>query len=75
MIISIVVILIGLGWLLYESDFLRVNLMPVAATIPEPKPILPVATGWESTFIESDLDVVIPADAVSINTMEAKIAS
>lgn len=75
MIISIVIILIGLGWLLYESDFLRINLMPVAATIPEPEPILPVATGWESTFIESDLNVEFPAEAVSINTMEAKIES
>jgi hypothetical protein len=73
MIISIVIILIGLGWLLYETDFLRVNLMPV--TTPEPEPILPVATGWESTFIESDLNVEFPAEAVSINTMEAKIES
>ena len=78
MIISIIVILIGLGWLLYESDFLKVNLMPVAATIPEPEPILPVTTepdNWSSTFIESDLNVVIPEEAVSIDTMEAKIES
>ena len=78
MIISIIVILIGLGWLLYESDLLRVNLMPVTTTIPEPEPILPVTTkpdNWESTFIESDLNVEFPAEAVSINTMEAKIES
>lgn len=75
MIVCLIVIIIGLAWLLYESNLLRVNLMPVAVTIPEPEPILPVATGWESTFIESDLNNEIPADAVSINTLEAKIES
>ena len=75
MIISIIVILIGLGWLFYESDLLRVNLMPVTTTIPEPEPILPVNDNWSSTFIEADLDVEMPAEAVSINTMEVKIES